>query len=133
MQKPLLPSPDPHWRHPPDERAETLRALQPLSLDALHGEEDRTFGDLLAAPPFVLPEPAAEEEKRQQAKRAQVETLLSRLTPREQQVLRLRYGLNEVDGRCHTPAAIARQLGLDCSTVCNLERGALLKLHALED
>jgi RNA polymerase primary sigma factor len=118
------------WRNRSDERVEALRALQPLSLDAMHGEEDCAFAELLAAPLLVLPDAGAEaEEGRQQAKRAQVEELLTRLTPREQQVLRLRYGLNETDRRCHAPTAIARKLGLDCSTVRNLERGALEKLR----
>ena len=121
------------WRNRTDERVEALRALQPLSLDALHGEEDCAFVDLLAAPPFVLPDSAAQAEERHRAKRAQVEALLSRLTSRERQILRLRYGLDEADGRCHAPTAIARQLGLDCSTVCNLERGALQKLRILVD
>jgi RNA polymerase sigma factor (sigma-70 family) len=123
------------WRNRSDEHMEALRALQPLSLDAMHGEEDCAFADQLSAPPFVLPDPTEEAaaEQQQQAKRAQVEALLARLSPREQQVLRLRYGLDEADERCHAPAAIARQLGLDCSTVCNLERGALRKLRALQD
>lgn len=56
--------------------------------------------------------------------------MLSRLTEREQQVLRLRYGLDEADGRCLTPVAIARQLGLDGSTVYHLEYRALRKLRA---
>ncbi len=135
MENTIRLSQDLTWRNRTDERVEALRALQPLSLDAMHGEEDCAFVDLLAAPPFVLPDPVAEaeEEERQQAKHAQVEALLSRLTPREQQVLCLRYGLDEADGRCHAPAAIARQLGLDCSTVCNLERGVLQKLRALQD
>jgi RNA polymerase sigma factor (sigma-70 family) len=120
------------WRNRTDERVEALRALQPLSLDAAYGDEDCAFVGLLAAPPLVLPDPA-EEEEQHQAKRAKVEALLARLTPREQQILRLRYGLDEADGRCHAPAAMARQLGLDCSTVCNLERGALQRLRALED
>src|SRR5260221_3700075 len=121
------------WRNRTDERVEALRALQPLSLDALHGEEDCAFVGLLAAPPFVLPDSAAQAEERHRAKRAQVEALLARLTSRERQILRLRYGLDEADGRCHAPTAIARQLGLDCSTVCNLERGALQKLRILVD
>ncbi len=116
------------WRNRTDERVEALRALQPLSLDAARGDEDCAFVDLLAAPPLVLPDPA--EEERHQAKRAQVEALLARLTPREQQILRLRYGLDEADGRAHTLTAIARHLGLDPSTVCTLERGALQKLRA---
>jgi RNA polymerase sigma factor (sigma-70 family) len=119
------------WRNRTDERVGALRALQPLSLDAAHGHEDCAIGDLLAAPPLVLPDPA--EEERHQAKRAQVEALLARLTPREQQILRLRYGLDEADGRVHTPTTIARKLGIGCSTVCNLEQRALQRLRALED
>lgn len=134
MQNTIRVSYDLTWRNCTDERLEELRALQPLSLDAQHGEaEDCSFAETLEAPPLVLPDPAAEaaEEQRQQARRAQVETLLSRLTPREQQVLRLRYGLDEADGRCHAPAAIARQLGLDSSTVYHLEQRALRKLRTL--
>ena len=132
MENTIRLSQDLTWRNRTDERVEALRTFQPLSLDAMHGEEDCAFSDLLAAPPLVLADPADEEEdeRRHQAKRAQVETLLARLTPREQQILRLRYGLDEADGRAHTPTAIARKLGLDCSTVCNLERRALQKLRA---
>jgi RNA polymerase sigma factor (sigma-70 family) len=68
------------WRNRTDERIEALRALQPLSLDAVHGEEDWTVGDLLAAPPLVVPEPAAEEEHQHQAKRARVEAKPARPT-----------------------------------------------------
>ncbi len=132
MEDTIRLSYDLSWRNRTDERVEALRAFQPLSLDAAHGEEDCAFIDLLAVPPFVLPD-LAEEEERQQAKRARIEELLARLTPREQQILRLRYGLDEADGRAHTPTAIARQLGLDCSTVCNLEQHALQKLRASQD
>lgn len=41
------------WRNRTDERVEALRLLQPLSLDALRGEEDCAFVDLLAAPPLA--------------------------------------------------------------------------------
>jgi RNA polymerase primary sigma factor len=134
MENTIRVSYDLTWRNCTDEHVEELRALQPLSLDALHGQaEDCTFAETLEAPPLMLPDPAAAAaaEQRQQARRAQVEALLSRLTEREQQVLRLRYGLDEADGRCLTPAAIARQLGLDCSTVSHLEYRALRKLRAL--
>jgi RNA polymerase sigma factor (sigma-70 family) len=132
MEDTIQVSHDLFWRNRTDERVEALRALQPLSLDAAHGEEDCAFRDVLAAPPLVLPELAAEEEQHL-AKRVRVEALLARLTPREQQVLRLRYGLDEADGCAHTPTAIARKLGLDCSTVCTLEKQALQKLRALQD
>ncbi len=134
MENTIRVSYDLTWRTHNDERLEELRALQPLSLDTLHGEaEDCTFADVLEAPPLVLPDPAAAapEEQQRQAKHEQVEALLSRLTEREHQVLRLRYGLDEADGRCHAPAAIARQLGLDSSTVYHLEHRALRKLRAL--
>ncbi len=135
MEDTIRLSHDLSWRNRTDERVEALRALQPLSLDAAHGDEDCAFVDLLAAPSLVLPDPAAEgeEEQRQQAKRAQVEALLAWLTPREQAVIRLRYGLDEADGRVRTPTAIARKLGIECSTVCNLERHALQKLRAPQD
>jgi RNA polymerase sigma factor (sigma-70 family) len=134
MENTIRVSYDLTWRHCTNERLEQLRVLQPLSLDTLHGEaEDCTFAETLQAPPLVLPDPAATaaEERRQQAKHTEVEALLSRLTEREQQVLRLRYGLDEADERRHAPAAIARQLGLDSSTVCHLEQRAIRKLRAL--
>jgi RNA polymerase primary sigma factor len=117
------------WLNRTDERVEALRALQPLSLDAAHGEEDCALSNVLAQP-LVLADPAAAAEERQRAKRTQVEALLARLTPREQQVLRLRYGLDEADGRAQTATAIARKLGLAGSTVCKLEQRALQKLRS---
>ncbi len=133
MENTIRLSYDLSWHNRTDERVEALRAFKPLSLDAAHGrEEDCDFADLLAAPPLVLANPAGEEEdeRRHQTKRAQVEELLARLTPREQQILRLRYELDEADGRAHTPTAIARKLGLNGSTVCNLEWRALQKLRS---
>lgn len=122
------------WRNHTDERVEALRMSQPLSLDALRGEEEEcTFADLLAAPPLVLPDPAAqdaqEEEAQQQTTRTQVEALLARLTLHEQQVLRLHYGLDEADGCVHSLTAIAEQIGLAYATVWRLEQQALRKLR----
>jgi RNA polymerase sigma factor (sigma-70 family) len=131
MEDTISVSRDLFWRHRTDERVQALRALQPVSLDAAYVEDGDQLADVTPAPPFVLPDPATEEGQQQQAKRAQVAALLAQLSPREQQVLRLRYGLDEDDGRCHTPSAIARQLGLACSTVCHVERHALQQLRAL--
>src|SRR5689334_12194585 len=69
MENTIRMSYDLTWRHCTDEHMEELRALQPLSLDALHGEaEDCSFAETLEAPPFVLPDPATAtaEEQRQQ-------------------------------------------------------------------
>ena len=131
MENTIRVSYDLMWRNCTDERMEILRALQPLSLDTLHGEEDCSVGDLLAGPPLMLPESGAEEvaDSRHAATHAQVEALLSRLSSREQQVLRLRYGLDEADGRTHSLNGIAQQLGLTDSTVCTIIKRAMQKLR----
>jgi DNA-binding CsgD family transcriptional regulator len=94
-------------------------------------EEDCAVGDLLAGPPLVLADREVEAQRR--ATHAQVEALLAGLTPREQQVLRLRYGLDEADGRAHSLNAIAQKLGLDDSTVCMIIRRALQKLRVPQE
>lgn len=132
MEDTITVSRDLFWRNHTDERIEALRALQPVSLDAAYVEGGDHLAGVTPAPPLVLPAPMTEED-RHQAKRAQVEALLAWLPPREQQVLRLRYGLDEADGRALTLTAIAQQLGLDCSTVCHLEQRALQKLRPLAD
>lgn len=131
MENTIRVSYDLTWRNCTDERIEALRALQPLSLDTLHGEEDCSVGDLLAGPPLLLPESGAEEvaDHQHAATHAQVEALLSRLSSREQQVLRLRYGLDEADGRTHNLNGIAQQLGLADSTVCTIIKRAMQKLR----
>jgi RNA polymerase sigma factor (sigma-70 family) len=134
MEDSIAVSRDLFWRNHTDEGVAALRALQPVSLDAAYVEDGDHLADVTPAPSLVLPDPTTKEEDQQhQAKRAQVEALLARLTPREQQVLRLRYGLDAADGRAHTLTATAQQLSLACSTVCHLERRALQKLRALAD
>lgn len=131
MEDTIRVSYDLSWRNRTDERIEALRAFQPLSLDALHGEEDCAVADLLAGPPLMLP--GREGEQQYPTTHAQVEALLARLTPREQQMLRLRYGLDEADGRAHSLNAIARQFGLDASTVSTIIKRALQKLRAPQE
>src|SRR5215472_3035337 len=65
MENTIRLSQDLTWRNHTDERVEVLRALQPLSLEAMHGEEDCAFADLLAAPPCMLPDPTKEAEEEQ--------------------------------------------------------------------
>lgn len=104
------------WRHCTNKRIEQLRALQPLSLNTLHGEaEDCTFAETLEAPPLVLPDPVAAEERRQRAKHAEVEALLSRLTEREQQMLLLEAACADLErqGLAITVKALARQSHVD--------------------
>jgi RNA polymerase sigma factor (sigma-70 family) len=76
----------------------------------------------------LLPMEAAPERDSDQ--RAQVETLLSYLSPRAQVILRLRYGLADDNERCHTTNEIAALLGLTRGVVRTIERDALTRLRA---
>jgi DNA-binding CsgD family transcriptional regulator len=60
--------------------------------------------------------------------RRQTEAAISRLTPREQLVLRLRFGLGEFD--THKYNQIAEQLGISSQTVRRIETGAFRKLRS---
>src|SRR5260221_1658962 len=77
----------------------------------------------------ILPTEAAPLRDPQQ--RAQVETLLSYLSPRAQAILRLRYGLSDDNERRHTTKEIVRLLGIDRRVVLTTERDALARLSAL--
>ena len=77
----------------------------------------------------ILPTEAAPPRDPQQ--RAQVETLLSYLSPRAQAILRLRYGLSDDNERRHSTQEIARLLELDRRLILTTERDALRRLRAL--
>ena len=77
----------------------------------------------------ILPTEAAPPRDPQQ--RAQVETLLSYLSPRAQAILCLRYGLSDDNERRHSTQEIARLLELDRRLILTTERDALRRLRAL--
>jgi RNA polymerase primary sigma factor len=93
------------------------------SLDRPVGEGDAVYGDLVASEHA----PAPEEEVQVTLGRDALEKALAELPEREQEVLRLRYGLNgDVD-----PASleeIGRRLGITRERVRQLEARALEKL-----
>src|SRR5947209_3324712 len=64
-------------------------------------------------------------------KRALVDALLARLSPRAQAVLRLRYGLSDDDERTLTIGEVARQLGTTRHSVRITEQDAMQRLRAL--
>ncbi len=76
----------------------------------------------------LLPTEAAPERHTEQC--AQVDTLLSHLSPRAQVILRLRYGLSEDNERCHTIEEIAALTGIARGVVRSIERDALTRLRA---
>src|ERR1051326_8256932 len=76
----------------------------------------------------LLPTEAAPERLPEQ--RAQVDALLSYLSPRAQAILRLRYGLLDDNERCHTTNEIVALTGIERGVVRSIERDALIRLHA---
>ncbi len=76
----------------------------------------------------LLPTESAPERHPEQ--RAQVDTLLSYLSPRAQAILRLRYGLADDNERRHTTNEIAALTGIDRGVVLTIERDALTRLRA---
>jgi RNA polymerase sigma factor (sigma-70 family) len=109
------------WRLAEQGRLKELDQSQPVSLDATN-EQDSSLYDVLSVPSRMTPVAST-------AVRLQVEALLARLTPREQTVLRLYYGLEESDGRRLTRQEIAALLGVVPGTVQGALKRALRKLR----
>jgi RNA polymerase primary sigma factor len=110
----------------PVARVEQVLSLvqEPTSLDLPVGEEgDATLGDLIAAPDAVDPHAAAEAS----ALTGFVAEALSELTPREQRILRMRFGLGgETD---HTLEEVGKVFGVTRERIRQIEAKALEKLR----
>ncbi len=111
----------------PPKKAEELLKLLPevWSLDAPAGEEDSALQLLLED--AQAPEPQ-EEMIRQEMKRV-LEEMLQLLTPRQQQVLRLRFGLD--GGECCSLERTGEILGISKERARQLEHSAVDKLQKL--
>jgi RNA polymerase nonessential primary-like sigma factor len=99
------------------------RSRQPLSLDLRVGDnQDTELGELLedtgASP---------EDFALQSSLRADLETLMTDLTPQQREVLALRFGLE--DGQALTLAKIGDRLSISRERVRQIEREALTKLR----
>jgi len=82
------------WLGEPVEKVEEIQKLakEPMSLDQMVGEDsDATIGEFIANPNAELPSEAMESV----ALRKAILKALSTLTPREEKVLRMRYGIDE--------------------------------------
>lgn len=84
-----------------------------------------TLGELL---PETQPEDPFEMVSRKELQ-AQIRQVLTHLTPREQRILTLRYGLE--DGQERTMASVGRVLGLSRERIRQIEQRALCELKAL--
>jgi RNA polymerase primary sigma factor len=98
---------------------------QPISLETPLGNEDSsgTLGDLIADRTVRTPHDLAAHSMLAR----HMDDAMQVLSPRERQVLRLRYGLD--GGREHTLGEIADQLGVTSERVRQIESAALSKLR----
>ena len=110
---------------PVDKVREILKiAQEPVSLETPIGEEeDSHLGD------FIPDEDASEpsEAASYPLLREQLDTVLSTLTPREEKVLRLRFGLE--DGRTRTLEEVGKEFNVTRERIRQIEAKALRKLR----
>lgn len=99
-------------------------AQEPVSLETPIGEEDDShLGDFIEDKDATSPEQHASYELLKE----QLEEVLDTLTDREENVLRLRFGLN--DGRTRTLEEVGRVFGVTRERIRQIEAKALRKLR----
>jgi RNA polymerase primary sigma factor len=97
---------------------------EPTSLDLPVGEDgDTTLGDLIEAPNAIDPQAAVEASSLQEL----VGEALSALTPREQHILRMRFGIGGATD--HTLEEIGQMFGVTRERIRQIEAKALEKLR----
>lgn len=96
---------------------------EPISLDMPIGEEDSVLEDLIPDDKNLSPSDSLLERDLIN----QIRKLLAGLSPREEKILRLRFGIGE-DGEC-TLEEIGRQFGLSRERIRQIEAKALERLR----
>ena len=109
----------------PEKVREIMKIAQdPISLETPVGEEeDSHIGDFIEDQESPAPAEAASQE----LLREQLNEVLHTLTPREEQVLRLRFGLE--DGRQRTLEEVGQQFNITRERIRQIEAKALRKLR----
>jgi RNA polymerase primary sigma factor len=109
---------------PVDRVAEIQRiAQEPVSLQAPIGEEDSDLGDFIEDADAVVPMEAAAFIMLQD----QLEQVLDTLSPREQRIIQLRFGL--IDGHPRTLEEVGRDFGVTRERIRQIESKTLVKLR----
>ncbi|MEN6479660.1 MAG: sigma-70 family RNA polymerase sigma factor [Anaerolineales bacterium] len=120
---------------PPDVNARLKRAAkkvrqimtvaqEPMSLETPMGSEDNSvLVDFIADESMASPQ----DETNREMLRAQMQDILDSLSPRERDVLALRFGLE--DGESHTLEEVGRRFGVTRERVRQIEAKALRKLR----
>ena len=99
-------------------------AQEPVSLETPIGEEeDSHLGDFIQDEDASQPAEAASYTLLQE----QLQAILSTLTPREEQVLRMRFGL--IDGKPHTLEEVGKEFDVTRERIRQIESKALRKLR----
>jgi RNA polymerase primary sigma factor len=98
-------------------------AQEPASLQAPIGDEDSDLGDFIEDADAVVPMEAAAFMMLQ----AQLEQVLETLSPREQRIIQLRFGL--IDGHPRTLEEVGRDFGVTRERIRQIESKTLVKLR----
>ena len=108
------------------DRPRSLRAVarHPLSIhEPLTGDADRALGDFLDDPSAADPDQMVD----QHLLRERIAEVLRSLTPREREVIELRFGLK--DGQPRTLDEVAKCYGITRERIRQIEARGLLKLR----
>jgi RNA polymerase primary sigma factor len=110
---------------PPEKVGEIVKVSQlPVSLESPMGEEENShLGDFIEDRDTLPPADAASR----QLLKEQIDAVLSSLSPREQRVLQLRFGLE--DGRSRTLEEVGKEFNVTRERIRQIEAKALRKLR----